>query len=195
MGNFPYNRIKNYYKESPMGKVIPVIERFWSKVEKKAFGYSTECWVWNASINASGYGWFRGEFSKQKYGYTGRLAHRWSYEHFVGKIEDGFELDHLCKNKACVNPEHLRQVTHAENMKGLLHSRRVEICPNGHEYIGKNLLIRTRNDGREYRVCRICKREKERNSYILKADILKKKALERYHKRKNGTTHTPRTSS
>lgn len=168
-----------------MGKVIPVLERFWSKVDKKSFGYGTECWIWNASINASGYAWFRGEFSKQKYGYVGRLAHRWAYEHFIGSIQDGFELDHLCKNKSCVNPEHLRQVTHAENMKGLLHSNRVTKCPNGHDYISKNLLIRKRKDGREYKVCRTCKRDKERLRYADKADILKKKALERYYKNKH----------
>ncbi len=178
-----------------MGKMIPVIERFWSKVEKKKFGHETECWIWIACRNKHGYGWFRGENSKQPGGYTGRLAHRWAYEHFKEKIEDENELDHLCKNKACVNPEHLRQVTHAENMNSNADIFRVYMCPEGHPYTGDNVLIRIRSNGRRYRVCRTCKRYQESEFRKKNTDILRKKALERYHKRKNGTTLNPRTSS
>lgn len=169
-----------------MGKTIPVLERFFSKVEKKSFGYSTECWIWIAYRNVFGYGTFRGENSKKEDGYKCRLAHRWSYENFVGKIEPGLELDHICKNKACVNPEHLRQVTHARNMEfnsGL--NKDVTCCPEGHSYDGDNLYIRTRKDGRVYKICRTCKKDREIEYKSNNRDILRKKALERYYRIKN----------
>lgn len=69
----------------------------------------TGCWVWQRSTSR-GYGYVtRG----------GRCvpAHRWYYEHLVGPIPEGLELDHLCRNPPCVNPDHLEPVTHAENMR------------------------------------------------------------------------------
>lgn len=166
---------------------METIERFMNKVSKKKMGYKTECWMWMAYRNKFGYGVFRGDKSKHPSGYKGRLAHRWVYEHFIGKIESGFEIDHLCRNKGCVNPEHLRQVTHQENMLGLLYTQRTTHCPKGHPYSGDNLYIRTRTDGRVYKMCRICKRDSERKFKELNRDKLREKSLEYYH-RNNGTS-------
>lgn len=68
------------------------------------------CWVWMAEINWLGYGQF------MRSGRVGSAqAHRTSYELFRGPIPDGLHIDHLCRNRWCVNPHHLEAVTHHEN--------------------------------------------------------------------------------
>jgi hypothetical protein len=82
-------------------------ERFWEKVDKRG-----ECWIWTAGTSAAGYGLFgSGEQGKMVY------AHRTAYQFEAGPIPDGLELDHLCRNPRCVNPDHLEPVTHQENCK------------------------------------------------------------------------------
>ncbi|MCA1572428.1 MAG: HNH endonuclease [Chloroflexi bacterium] len=82
------------------------------------------------------------------------LAHRWSYETFVGPIPEALALDHLCRNRSCVNPEHLEPVTAGENIRrgetGLL-NRSKTCCPAGHEYDAENTYI-----WRGGRRCRRC---------------------------------------
>lgn len=85
----------------------PPIERFMEKVSKQADG----CWIWTASLNR-GYGQFR-------YDGKPRKAYRWSYEHFIGPIPEGMQVDHICRVPACVNPEHLRVCTNKQNMENL----------------------------------------------------------------------------
>jgi hypothetical protein len=82
-------------------------ERFAKKVEVADSG----CWLWTASTNEGGYGHFwRGPDDWM-------VAHRFSYEHFVGPIPEGLDLDHLCRVRHCVNPEHLEPVTRRENLR------------------------------------------------------------------------------
>lgn len=78
-------------------------ERFWSKVDTSA-----ECWTWTASKRANGYGQINVDGKN-------RTAHRLSYELSVGPVPDGLHLDHLCRNRACVRPDHLRPVTVKQN--------------------------------------------------------------------------------
>ena len=89
---------------SPRQIVAPEI-RFWAKVDK-----SGDCWVWTAAIN-KGYGVFA--MSKTDI----RDAHRVSWEWANGPVPVGLELDHLCRNPACVRPSHLEAVIHLENVR------------------------------------------------------------------------------
>ena len=86
---------------------IPAHDRFWAKVQK-----TDTCWLWTAYRLPSGYGQF---------GLNGKMvyAHRWSYEQVHGPIPKGMHIDHLCRVKHCVNPDHLEVVTCRENaMRG-----------------------------------------------------------------------------
>ena len=130
--------------------------RFWSKVEKDPGG----CWNWTASKYRNGYGSFWD-------GTRGVKAHRFSWEQINGVVHEGFELDHLCRNKECVNPQHLEAVTHRENiMRGdgpeLLRQYYLSRthCPLGHPYDNENTYIKPSNGGRQCRVCREISRKK-----------------------------------
>lgn len=82
----------------------PVDERFWAKVEK-----TDHCWLWSGAIGGWGYGTFN--LGDKKY----VRAHRYAYATTVGDIPEGKVLDHICRVRHCVNPDHLRVVSQREN--------------------------------------------------------------------------------
>ncbi len=115
----------------------------------------SSCWLFTPAKDRHGYGRIR-------YRNKECVAHRVSYEAFVGPIPIGFELDHLCRVRHCINPEHLEPVTGRDNVlrgDGLAAANaRKTHCPQGHPYSGDNLIIR--KDG--LRRCRECCREYSR---------------------------------
>lgn len=126
-------------------------ERFWSKVDK-----SGDCWLWTGAIQ-NGYGIFTLSAPSSK----NVRAHRYAYEKLVGAINE--TLDHLCRVRHCVNPEHLEDVSMGENnRRSTGHRVRHETCPKGHSYQEHGRL----QDG--YPVCRICDAERHRNARLRK---------------------------
>src|SRR5208337_4315885 len=79
-------------------------------------GYKTPCWIWQRAKHPLGYGSSSGDGED-------RIAHRMIYKRHRGPIPEGLELDHLCRQTSCVNPDHLEPVTHAENMRRGVNTR------------------------------------------------------------------------
>lgn len=107
------------------------------------------CMVWAGNLSKNGYG-------KMSLGGESLLVHRVSYEHSVGPIEIGMVIDHLCRNRACINPDHLDQCTIGENvMRGDTIGARNKAathCKRGHEFTEANTVYLTRGG----RVCKTC---------------------------------------
>lgn len=127
---------------------VPLPIRFAAKVAE-----TETCWLWTGAINGHGYGHIKVD---------GRMvyAHRVAYEMSAGPIPAGLDLDHLCRNRRCVNPEHLEPVDRATNtMRGegvtAKHSRQTH-CKRGHPFDEANTYT-----FRTGRICRACRRARD----------------------------------
>lgn len=122
---------------------MTALERFLSKVRVNEAG----CWIWTGQCDHRGYGRFA-------LGRRHLIAHRYGYEAMVGPIPDGLEIDHLCRARACVNPDHLEPVTHRENLRRgtspIAAQMNRDRCIHGHAF------DRLAPDGR--RKCTTCER-------------------------------------
>ncbi len=126
-----------------------LVGRFWDKVD-----LSSECWTWTGAIEGGGYGLAYLGIHDGKRRYTS--AHRAAWMLIHGDIDDGLVVDHLCRNRACVRPDHLEPVPQKVNVaRGTQHS---DLCPRGHEYD----TTATHADGHVYRRCRTCNRDAAR---------------------------------
>ncbi|MGI8477822.1 MAG: HNH endonuclease signature motif containing protein [Thermomicrobiales bacterium] len=111
------------------------IERFWSKV---AIAPGSACWEWQGKPKSSGYGSFMGDCHP---------AHRVSFLIANGSVDPDLDVDHICRNRRCVRPEHLRQVPHRENtLCGIgptaVNARKTH-CKRGHPFTPDNMRVET----------------------------------------------------
>lgn len=138
----------------------PVLDRLMARVTKAADG----CWEYARDGRADN------DYRQISIGNVNgrsvlRYAHRVSYEHLVGPVPDGMQLDHLCRNRTCVNPEHLEPVTAAENRRRA--AVLITACPQGHPYDEDNTGIA--NTGQRY--CRTCNRSRALARYHATKEI------------------------
>jgi len=135
-------------------------------ITKYVVNGETGCWLWTGRIGDDGYGTIAaGADVDEARPRRALRAHRVMYELLVGPIPEGLVIDHLCRVRGCVNPEHLEPVTERINLlRGDTVTARnasVTHCPQGHPYDEANT-FRRKNNGRE---CRECGRERCRRNY------------------------------
>lgn len=118
--------------------------RFWRYVSPEP---NSGCWLWTGGIRSGGYGAFHN-------GHDMEPAHRFSYRIHKAEIPDSLVLDHLCRVRCCVNPDHLEPVTNLENIRrGVNWQKSKTHCKRGHAFTPEN----TRNERYGARRCRACK--------------------------------------
>ena len=138
--------------------------RFWNKVSIR----EGACWEWNGAHTGRGYGLFW-DSRKQV------MTHRHVYELLIGGIPSGKEIDHLCRNHNCVNPEHLEPVPHIVNVRrgkiGTDNPNSLKThCPHGHPYTKENTLVHRQTMGGLGRMCRVCLHRREQANLVTKKE-------------------------
>ncbi|MGO1069746.1 HNH endonuclease signature motif containing protein [Lysobacter sp. CA199] len=118
-------------------------------IAKSVVDTATECWRWMGSAQPTGYGQMWNGFRPEQ-------AHRIAYRTFIGPISPELEIDHICRKRDCINPFHLRQVTHRQNMQASesvmgVNARKTK-CSRGHLLSGENLVL-TKSGTRQCRCC------------------------------------------
>jgi len=148
----------------PGKPAAPIADRFWRLVDK-----TDSCWNYTGA-KWKGYGQFSVQIKPGKWKTS--KAHRVAYELLIGPIPEGLQLDHLCRNPACVNPDHLEPVTNRENgLRGTSFAARHAAkthCDNGHEFTPENTMYKQVGPWthRECRPCYRARMQAERDAAI-----------------------------
>ena len=120
---------------------------------------NTPCWEWSWSRSPEGYGKWQG-----------RYVHRLFYEAMHGEMPPGFEVDHLCRNRACVNPDHLESVTAQENKRRAGPIAFYGTCRAGHLMDDTNTRLYNYKHGGTRRICRACHSARNRKAWRKKRE-------------------------
>lgn len=126
---------------------VPLLERFLARVSFSESG----CWLWTGA-KCKGYGAISRTGTRRDMA----SAHIVAHELFIGPVPKCYEVDHLCRVPACVNPDHLEAVEHRENTLRGLRGKLLTHCPQGHPYNKQNTYL-----WHGYRHCRACRKERE----------------------------------
>lgn len=153
------------------------IRRFHRRIRKDP---DTGCWEWTGSTNSGGYG-------QSSYDGQPTTAHRAYWRCVVGPIADDMDLDHLCRNRLCVNPDHLEPVTRSENLERGYEARG---CKNGHPFTEENMTVVNRTDGRTFRRCKVCHRERNK-----RAKVRRRRGLRDQDSTMAGREHTEKSKA
>lgn len=130
---------------------MAITRQVWDRFEAKALADDIgDCIIWVGARSKGGYGQLRVDYRLE-------YAHRLAYEQFVGPVPEGTEIDHLCRVRSCVNPEHLEPVTRRENLRRGLKGVLLTRCVNGHPRTEQNTYVRPDGRGRQ---CKVCARER-----------------------------------
>ena len=163
----------------------PWLRRFLSRIDWSKVVDANSCWIWTGCQRGGRpddrYSHFDGFVigpgaEGGEYYYCG---HTYSYARFVGPIPEGYDIDHICKTHLCVNPTHLRPLTHNENVAV---RRKKTHCKNGHEFTPENTRVYVYSNKRAaVRICKTCARVRWNNiSKLMKKD---KKVRDKIRKR------------
>jgi hypothetical protein len=142
---------------------IPAEQRFWPKVDTRGEVPVDRpdlgpCWIWTAQRSTAGYGRFAQKWNRPV------QAHRWSYEQAHGPIPSGLVIDHLCRNRACVNPAHMEPVPQRVNvLRGIsftAQQARQTHCKRGHKFTPENTHVSPKGE----RICRLCRKDANRRA-------------------------------
>jgi len=160
------------------GKYDDPVAYFWIRVNKDGPIPSHKpelgsCWLWAGAPSGTGY-------AGTHIGGKNMLVHRYSYILDGNDIPEDLELDHLCRNKLCVNPKHLEAVTHEENMKRTVlyrneHNKGYNLphCKNGHLYTPQTEVYRLdKKYNKMRRICRVCINQRRKKDFSGYSDII-----------------------
>lgn len=156
-------------------KIISDIDRVFKSVEVVI----DSCWIWSGPLDKDGYARSIKIGSRSDGSRRFVRSHRFVYEQMVGPIPDGITIDHLCRNRCCLNPAHLEPVTGRENTQRGWRKNKTH-CKHGHPLSGQNLIV-NKNGSRN---CRECRARLVREHYQRTGGAAQRKYQQKYREKR-----------